>query len=91
MYTRADLERAKELSMQERQPSPTESYEDVEDRLSEDSMTPLHSVNSWLNIPTGSREIGVWGDRTFPRRSEYDQPGWLAVVNGVFTVLVSAP
>ena len=72
-----DLERAKALSMQERQPvsprlaSPTGSYEEIGDRDSVDSLTPLHSVSSWLNIPSEPGEATNWVDQSYPRRSTY--------------------
>ena len=63
--------------MQERQPvsppSPSASYEEIGDRDSVDSLTPLHSVSSWLNIPAAgeSGETTNWVEQSYPRRSEY--------------------
>ena len=74
VFLALDLERAKVLSMQERQPfsppSPTGSYEEIGDQDSIDSLTPLHSVSSWLNIPSASGEATNWVDRSYPRRSK---------------------
>ena len=66
-YIHSDMEIAKALSIQERQRSPSVSYEEIDDRDSPDSLTPLHSVNSWLNIPSEPQDATTWVDRSYPR------------------------
>ena len=84
-----DLETAKALSMQEQQPvspaSPNGSYEEIGDRDSVDSLTPLHSVSSWLNIPSES-EATNWVDHSYPTRSKH--AAFLILFNDILYVCV---
>ena len=67
-----DLEVAKALSMQEQQPSPAPaaSYESIGDQISEESLTPLQSVSSWLNIPGKLGEATNWVDQSHAKSGE---------------------